>query len=166
MIYIFGDSHANYNFKNIQIPNINGYVNSITMHRIGRDQLNCINFKNSNISQNDIVIYQVGEVDCRCHIGKQILLDRKLDEIVETLTQQFIVSILVNLKQYQPPEHEPKIIVCCVPPPINNVYFTEKHGVITHNYPIIGEDNDRIQYTTLVNSYLKEKCVQNGSRLH
>ena len=164
MIYIFGDSHANSNFKNLQIPNINGYTNSITMHRIGRDKLNCINFKNYNISQNDIVIYQVGEVDCRCHIGKQLLLNRTLDEIVETLTQQFMESIFINLEQYrnEPVVVLPKIIVCCIPPPMNKTYYTEKHGEITHKYPFIGDDKERSQFTTLVNNSLKEKCEKNG----
>jgi hypothetical protein len=71
MIHIFGDSHANNNFNNIKYNNIcNHYQNSITMHRVGRDNINFINFINYNINNNDIVIYQFGEVDCRCHIGR------------------------------------------------------------------------------------------------
>jgi hypothetical protein len=34
MIHIFGDSHGNFNFKNIKYDNIkNNYQNSITMYR-------------------------------------------------------------------------------------------------------------------------------------
>ncbi|MFM9437537.1 hypothetical protein ACFDR9_004627 [Janthinobacterium sp. CG_23.3] len=36
MIYVFGDSHANFNFANLAIENVNYYRNSLTMHRVGR----------------------------------------------------------------------------------------------------------------------------------
>ena len=72
MIYIYGDSHANNNFRGLTLPSINKYESSITMFRIGRDN-SIINFESSNESDTNILCY--GEVDCRCHIQQQINLN-------------------------------------------------------------------------------------------
>ena len=55
-----------------------------------RKKLNFINFRSYGIKDNDIVIYQFGEVDCRCHIGKQLLLNRSLNEITLELINNYI----------------------------------------------------------------------------
>ena len=103
MIHIFGDSHANFNFSNSKYTNIlNHYQNSITMNRVGRDNLNFINFINYNIKNNDIIIYQFGEVDCRCHIARQLLLGRVLDDIINELVTNYINSIKLNTNKLKP----------------------------------------------------------------
>lgn len=159
MIHIFGDSHANTNFSNIKYNNIlNHYQNSITMYRVGRDKLNFINFRSYGIKDMDIIIYQFGEVDCRCHIGKQLLLGRKLDEIILELINNYINSINENLIGY----NNIKIIICCVPPQMNQQYFENLHGPITHEFPFIGTNEERINYTLLVNNELKKQCIENS----
>jgi hypothetical protein len=156
MIYIFGDSHANFNFKNIKYQNvINNYQNSITMHRIGRDKLNLSSY---GIKNNDIIIYQCGEVDCRCHIGKQLLLGRQLNKIIYELTNKFIKSIKDNLKKYDKLE----IIICCIPPPMNQEYYENLHGPITHQFPFVGTESERINYTILMNNKLQKYCKKNN----
>ncbi len=159
MIHIFGDSHANNNFKNLKYNNVlNHYLNSITMHRVGRDKLNFINFKSYGINDNDIIIYQIGEVDCRCHIGKQLLLQRDFETIINELVNNFIDSIKENLNNY----NNLKIIICCIPPPMNQQYFENIYGPITHEFPFIGTNLERIEYTKKVNNLLKTKCLENS----
>ena len=158
-IHIFGDSHGNANFSNIKYNNfINHSSQSITMYRVGRDGLEYINFKSINIKNNDIIIYQFGEVDCRCHIGKQILLLRELNEIIYELIDKYIDSIKNNLINYD----NLKIIICCVPPQMNQQYFENIYGPITHEFPFIGTNEERIKYTNLVNSIIKNKCLENN----
>lgn len=43
MIYLFGDSHASYSFKNLPLDHIDKHHASITMFRVGRDN-EIINF--------------------------------------------------------------------------------------------------------------------------
>ncbi len=158
-IHIFGDSHGNFNFKNIKYNNVkNHYQNSITMHRVGRDGQNFINFNLQNIINNDIVIYQFGEIDCRCHIGKQLLLSRELDIIINELIDNYILSIKNNIDKLT----NIHIIVCCIPPPMNQQYYESIHGPITHNFPFVGTNDERIKYTKLVNEKLEIYCNQNN----
>jgi hypothetical protein len=158
-IHIFGDSHALFNFMNSKYNNIiNNYKFSITMHRVGREKQNFINFDLYQIKNNDIIVYQYGEVDCRCHIGKQLLLNRKLDEIVNELVNEYIDSINFNLKKYV----NLKIIICCVPPTMDQQYYESINGPITHEFPFVGSNDERKYYTELVNNLLKKKCTENN----
>ena len=158
MIYLFGDSHCNNNFKNLPLPNMNLYRNSITMHRVGRDHLNFINWRMLNIADNDTVIYQFGEVDCRCHVGKQRLLGRDTVDIITELTQNYIMSILLNKQMY----NNIKIIVCCIPPPIMCKDDTSRTESIINPYPVVGTDSDRVIYTKMANDYLCSYCKNVG----
>ncbi len=159
IIHIFGDSHARHNFNNIKYQNIvNNYKNSITMHRVGRDKKEFINYKLYDINNNDIIIYQFGEVDCRCHIGKQLLLNRKLEDIISELVNNYIDSIKINIQEY----NNLKIIICNIPPPMNNEYYEKLHGPITHEFPFIGTNLERANYTIKVNEMLKNKCEENN----
>ena len=153
MIHIFGDSHANFNFKNIMYICNNHYQNSITMYKVGRDGLNYINFNNYNIKDGDTIIYQFGEIDCRCHIGKQIKLNRQLTEIIKELVLNYIKSIISNKSN-----RNLKIIICCVPPPINQEKYEKIHGKITHEFPFIGSNPERILYTKEINKELENQC--------
>lgn len=158
-LHIFGDSHGNYNFLNIKYKNVrNNYSNSTTMYRVGRDKLKCIDFIASGIKNNDVVIYQFGEVDCRCHIGKQILLGRELDVVISELVNYYIESIKINLLNYT----KIKIIICCIPPTMNQETYEDFHGPITHEFPFIGTNIERSQYTKLVNYELNKKCIENN----
>lgn len=64
MIHIYGDSHAEYSFRNLKKQNNNQSCHSITMFRIGRDNI-IINFNKDIIEKNDIIVLSYGEVDCR-----------------------------------------------------------------------------------------------------
>lgn len=158
-IHIFGDSHAKFNFTNIKYTNVfNHYVFSITMHRVGRDSTALINFSSHFVNNNDIIVYQFGEVDCRCHIGKQLLLGRGLNDIIDELVGKYIESINKNKRAYT----HLKIIVCCVPPTMCQEFFESIHGPITHEFPFVGTDYDRSNFTMRVNQALKQKCLENN----
>lgn len=156
MIHIFGDSHGIFNFQNLEFVHCNHSTLSITMHRFGRDRLQFLDFTKYGVSNNDIIVYQIGEIDCRCHIGKQILKGRALEEIIETLTENFIQSILENIQQYQ----QLYIVVCCIPPPTDEEYYELQHGKMPDSfpYPFVGTNKERVEYTKKINQTLKEKC--------
>ena len=92
MIFIYGDSHAKFSFLKLDLPFMDKHEVSITMHRLGRD--NVINNFNSNEHDHDsILIFNYGEIDCRCHIQKQINAGGNKDEIIKTLVNNYFTTI-------------------------------------------------------------------------
>jgi len=153
MIYIFGDSHANFNMKDFSKEHINLYRNSITMHRIGRDN-QIINFNSYMNDKNNTFILFYGEIDCRCHIYKQIELGRDLDEIIESLIDLYFKTIYNNITIYS------YIIIGSITPPVNKEWHESIHGQITHAFPILDTDQNRVLYTKLMNKKLEEYCYK------
>lgn len=153
MIYIFGDSHANFNMKNLSKEHINLHHNSITMHRVGRDN-QIINFNSNMNGENNIFIFFYGEVDCRCHIYKQLELGRELNDIIELLVDSYFKTICNNIVTYD------KIIIGSITPPVNKEWHKSIHGPITHEFPILDTDNNRVLYTKLMNKKIEEYCLK------
>jgi hypothetical protein len=155
MIYIFGDSHANFSMNGFDLPHVNLHQNSVTMHRIGRDNI-IINFNSMyNIPYNTFILFY-GEVDCRCHVGKQILLGRTLEDIVEELVGNYFRTIKNNMHTYN------KIIISSITPPVSKLKYESIHGPIRHEFPFIGSDEERVLYTKTVNAKLKQYCEKYG----
>jgi hypothetical protein len=98
-IHVIGDSHAQ-EFSTIQKCEIH-YLGPRTMHRIGRDGLALLNFQALGIEENDVVVLAFGEIDVRCHIGRQRdLFSRDLDEVIDTLLDNYFHAISSNRSQY------------------------------------------------------------------
>ena len=156
MIYIYGDSHANFSFKNLQryFPCNNYYENSITMYRIGRDN-NIINYRNEQ-TKDDIIILVYGEVDCRCHVQRQIDMGRNEDDIINELVHNYFITIKNNITKFK------KIIITGVIPPVKRNDFEILHGPILHELPFIGTDEDRVRYTKKMNELLEKLSNKNG----
>lgn len=155
MIHIYGDSHGIFCFQNLELEHQNHAQPSITMHRIGRDN-SIVNFHESHQSANSIFILTYGEVDCRCHIGRQRKNNRELFDICNELVSKYMNTIKNNIKVYK------HIIVCAIVPPTSQPWYEAIHGPITHEFPFIDSDSERIQYTELMNSLLKDACEAHG----
>ena len=119
------------------------------MNRIGRDNI-IINLKDSD--ENSVICLVYGEVDCRCHIQKQINIGRNEDEIIHELVEKYFLSINNNIKKYK------AIIVVGVIPTRDKEEFEKVNGPITHEFPFVGTDDERIRYTDKVNKLLEEYC--------
>jgi len=150
-IFIYGDSHAKFSFQNLYCNNYQEH--SITMHRIGRDN-KIINFYNIMHNSNSVIILCYGEVDCRCHIHRQIQLGRREDEIISELVNGYFNTLKNNIIIYQ------KIIVCAIIPPMNKSKFEAIHGPITHEFPMLGTDDERVRFTQKMNMLIQQKCVE------
>ena len=156
MLIIFGDSHARFSFHNLSIPHINHSESSFTMNRVARD---CIipNYKKEYDISNNTIILAFGEIDCRCQIHKQQLLGRDEDEIIKTLAESYISSIINNIKNA-------KIIIVAVIPPTRQEDYESLNGPITHQFPFVGTNIDRVRYTNKLNTILYDLC--NKHSLH
>ena len=156
MIYIYGDSHTVYSFKDLTLPSMNLSSVSVTMFRIGRDNI-IINFNKDIIQNGDIIILSYGEIDCRCHIQRQINLGKHEDDIIDELVNNYIRTIQNNTI-----DMDVKIIIVGVITPTKQCDYEKIHGPILHDFPFIGSDEDRVRYTNKVNKLLQELSDHNN----
>lgn len=148
-VHVIGDSHS---MEFFHIPGCKVYwLGPITMHRVGRDGLCFLNIKNLQILEGQTVVFAFGEIDVRCHIGKQRDQQvRNLDEIIETLAIQYLHTILLNKAQYK----DLTCIVYSVTPPTNQEF--------NPSFPFYGTLQDRIFIAKKLNARLAELCEQTG----
>ncbi len=156
MIYIYGDSHAFFSFNNLNLNHVNLHCSSITMYRIGRDNM-IIHFDKNMIKPNDTIVLVYGEVDCRCHIQRQINLGKNEDDIIHELVYNYITTIKNNTI-----DMNINIIIVGVIPPTKQNDYESRNGPIMHEFPFIGSDEDRVRFTSKVNQLLKELSIQNN----
>lgn len=141
MIHLYGDSHAHYSFKNLKLNYTDLHCNAITMFRIGRDNM-IINFNKDIIRKGDIIVLSYGEVDCRCHIQKQINLGMDEDDIINLLVNNYLKTLKNNTLDI-----DAKIIVVGIIPPTKQYDYEIIHGPILHEFPFVGSDEDRVRFT-------------------
>jgi hypothetical protein len=127
------------------------------MFRIGRDNT-IINFNSDDHDDNSIICLVYGEVDCRCHIQRQIDLGRTEDSVINDLVSNYFRTISNSVKSHK------TIIVVGVIPQTKQRDLESIHGPITHEFPFVGKDEDRVRYTRKVNLCIKELCDLVGYR--
>ena len=154
-IFVYGDSHGRFNFKNFlsndKIQFYNRQEDSRTMFRVSRDNV-IINFDKNEHDKNSILCFNYGEIDCRCHIQKQINLGRNENEIIDTLIHKYFQSIQKNINIYK------KIVIIAITPATNKYDYEKNYGPITHNSPFLGSDQDRRRYTYKMNKTIEKYC--------
>jgi hypothetical protein len=155
MLFIYGDSHAQRNFHEIKVPIKNWFYAGITMFRIGRDNT-IINFNSNDHTENDVLCFVYGEVDCRCHIQRQIDLGRNEDDIIRDLVSSYIQSLANNIKKNK------RVILVAVIPPACQAEYERHNGKITGEFPFAGSDDDRARFTRKVNGLLKRHSEERG----
>jgi len=153
-LVIYGNSHAVFLFEGCTIPLFNFWQVSITMHRIGRDNT-IVNFKPVCMNKNTVFCLVYGEVDVRCHIGKQIKLGRSLEEICQTLVDGYFRTIKNRITEYR------AIIVAGVTPPIDPADHVHTH-TLGQEAPFVGTNEERVTYTAALNEALARACATHG----
>jgi hypothetical protein len=127
------------------------------MHRIGRDNT-IINFVKDNIKVDDTIVLAYGEVDCRCHIQRQINMGGIEDEIITELVHNYFRTIYNNVNELD----VKKVVVVGIIPQTKQSDYESLNGPITHEYPFVGTDEERVRYTSKMNKLLEEKSIENG----
>jgi len=145
-VIIYGDSHPLLTFKDFRTLHRNLFEYAITMHRIGRDN-SIYNFHPSHNNSTRIFCLAYGEVDVRCHIGKQVELGRNENDICMDLVKAYFKTIESTIRQYK------AIIIVGISPPVDPKDHT--HG---DHVPFIGTNEERVRYTRIMNGLIKEYC--------
>jgi hypothetical protein len=150
----YGDSHGIMMFQELKIQNTNMCDIGKTMFSMGRDT-RILNFNPDDMDEKSTPCFVYGEVDVRCHIGKQVLLGRDLNSICKSLVSNYFKTIRTLVRVYK------KIIVAAVPPPTDPADHTHEGGHHTP-LPFIGTNAERLLYTNTLNANIKDFCLQYG----
>lgn len=171
-IHVIGDSHGFFCFNNqeslitknensafvyaknnmnIMFPFCIHWLESRTMFRVGRDNIAGLNIKQFGVQEHDVVVFVFGEVDVRCHIGKQRdEKNRNEDEVIDSLATSYIATIKNNMMNYT----SLKCVIMSVVPPSDKGF--------NPSYPFYDTLANRVQLTQKLNERLKNKCDLNG----
>ena len=113
-----------------------------------------IDLKKMGIEEGSTVIFSFGEIDVRCHIGKQAgLKGRDVNEVIETLAKKYIQTILENRAKYQ--------AMTCI---VYNVVPPVSHGGSNPVQPVYGPIEDRIRNTKQLNRTLQFELIRSNLR--
>lgn len=150
-IFVVGDSHCRYGWENI----IFNWLRGRTCYRFGKKNLDDFNIRhlvqNFGLSNEDIIIFTVGEVDCRCHVHKHVTESRSYKDVINDLIINYMEAVHllikdVGLKLY--------VYIYNVVPPRKSSYDPER--------PIMACKEDRLKFVKYFNEKLKEECSKNG----
>ena len=157
MIYIYGDSHAHFSFGCLKLDYHDFASYGVTMFRIGRDNIIINLNKDILYTKDDTIILSYGEIDCRCHIQRQINLGINEDDVINELVYNYFKTIKNNTINM-----ECKIIIVGVIPPTKQYDYEILHGPVINAHPFVGRDEDRVRYTNKVNKLLEEMSDKNN----
>jgi len=125
------------------------------MFRVGRDT-SIPNFNHNTHNDKSILCFAYGEVDCRCHVRRQINLGRNEDDVINELSNRYIHAIRTSVKDHR------LVIVVAVIPPTKQSDYESINGPILHEFPFVGSDDERVRYTKKLNQSLRALCEQSG----
>jgi hypothetical protein len=150
----YGDSHGIMMFINLSVENTNLCDIGKTMFSLGRDtRIN--NFRPTDTDENSTVCFVYGEIDVRCHIGKQVALGADYYVVCTSLVDKYFMAIKQLVKKYK------QIIIVGVPPPTDET--DHRHtGAHEKPLPFVGTNAERVLYTNTLNASLKRACSEYG----
>ena len=148
-IHTIGDSHSHNGWSGI----INHHLSALLCYSFGKEKLNRCDIRNFNIKDGDTIVFCLGEIDCRCHIHKHVTETTRYQDIINNIVDNYFEAIELNVSISQ--IKLKNVCVYNVVPPIQK-YNTSENP----EYPYLGSDEERKQYTLYFNEKLKEKCIE------
>ena len=150
-IHAIGDSHTIFFHNSMKIYEHWGY--KVTIYDFANSNINLYQLGNIlgngheqyNIKKNDYVLFYYGYNDVQKHF--HIHFRHNVETESEKLVDRYIDKVLYHQNTYK----IIPIITCIYPVPIN-----------MKNLDYRGSDADRIQYTSIMNRLLEQKCKEKG----
>ena len=159
IIRTFGDSHSGHPWAEMKF-NLMSYGIALFMNHIGAptcasfgfEKLNMLNIKDAKygVKDGDVVIFCFGEIDCRTHIHKH---KDNYKELIERIASNYIEAIYANVSQFD----NLRVMIMGVNPPTKNTKY-----ISGPEWPILGEDQERVAYTKYLNERIKEEAKKYG----
>ena len=148
-IHTIGDSHSFNGWTGI----INHHLGPVLCYSFGKEKLNRCDIRKFDIKDGDTIVFCLGEIDCRCHIHKHITETAVYQDIINNIIDNYFEAIELNITISQ--IKLKNVCVYNVVPPIQT-YNTQENP----EYPFLGTDEERKEYSLYFNKKLKEKCIQ------
>lgn len=149
-IHIIGDSHSRIfgYFKSCRII----WLGAITMHHFKANKEDLV-YEKYKIPYEDIIISSCGEIDVRCHVGRQRdKYHRQLSEILDELVKYYIIAVAQNCNNYK------FLGIKSISPPNKQPNTRREYK----SFPFYGSLLDRIRITKMLNKRLKNACQNNN----
>lgn len=163
MIITIGDSHSSFGFRSIEGVSVY-HLGARLMYNF-KEEI----FKIQRATENDCVVFCFGEIDCRCHIKKHSINGTTYNSVIESLTNRYIGTILsiknahnidnIFIYNILPTRRIDSVEPYKIPEHIDYQVYDEEGA---QPFPFIGSDDERKQYTLLMNQQLKHLCEANG----
>ena len=151
-IHTIGDSHS---FNGWEKDIVKHHIGPVLCYSFGKEKLSRCDISAFNIQDGDTVVFCFGEIDCRCHVGKHVSSTNTYTDIIDKLVFNYFEAIELNILKLR--KKLKNICVYNIVPPI------EKHNTLENpDYPYLGTDEERKQYTLYFNQCLKSKCIEKG----
>jgi hypothetical protein len=115
-----------------------------------------INHNPQKVTEKDTVLLVYGEVDCRCHIQRQIDSGRNENDVICELISNYFRTIRNKIHP------RAKVVIVSIIPPTKQNEYESLHGAITHAFPFVGTDEARVRYTIKMNHLLEQNAKHNG----
>jgi len=164
MIYTFGDSHSRFGFQNIPKICINE-LGARLCYTFGNLKTDILNIKKYGVKENDTVIFCFGEIDCRAHIYRFVNETTTYEQIIDSITYNYIEAVKKNIEQYK----NIQTVIYNVVPPSNVSFIHTKEEIETkvlvknkNEIPWKGPTEERMKYHLYFNKKLKEYCNENN----
>ncbi len=151
-IHTIGDSHSGAGWNGFT-GIIQHLLGPVLCYSFGKEKLNRCDIRKFNIKDGDTIVFCLGEIDCRCHIHKHITETTRYQDIINDIVDNYFEAIELNVSISQ--IKLKNVCVYNVVPPI------QKYNTLENSeYPYLGTDEERKQYTLYFNEKLKEKCIE------
>lgn len=117
-IHTFGDSHSSNIISGWKDCNniVSHHLGPVLCYSFGKEKLNRLDLTKYEIEDNDTIIFCFGEIDCRCHIQKHITDTVKYYDIINTIVNNYIEAIKLNLSNLKNIKLKNVCIYNVVPP--------------------------------------------------
>jgi hypothetical protein len=148
-IHTIGDSHSGFGWSGI----IQHHLGAVLCYSFGKEKINRCDIRNFNIKDGDTIVFCLGEIDCRCHIHKHVTQTTTYQDIINNIVNNYFEAIELNVSISQ--IKLKNICVYNVVPPVQKYNNWENP-----EYPYLGSDLERKQYSLYFNQKLKEKCIE------
>lgn len=148
-IHTVGDSHCYAGWTGV----ISHHLGPVLCYSFGKEPLERCDLRKYDLKEGDTIVFCFGEIDCRCHIQKHVTETVSYQEIIDQIVRHYFEAIETTVKASQ--VQLKKVCVYNVVPPVQ-----KGNTAANHQYPYLGTDEERRNYTLYINQLLKEKCKE------
>ena len=155
-IHTFGDSHSKFGW-NEHLVTIH-HIGAVLCHSIATENVARLNLRqwDDDIHDGDTVIFCFGEIDCRCHVYKQVVAQhRSYRDILDELCEGYLDALTTICRESG--KKDLQIVVYNIVPPSRMEWVTQDTAL-----PHVGSDEERRTYTEHLNQLLREGCRARG----